>query len=381
MKYYIIAGEASGDLHGANLIRALAQRDPKAEIRYWGGDQMAEACREAGLPAVQVRHISTLAYMGFLEVVTHLKTILHNMRMCKSDLLAFQPDAVIYVDYPGFNLKIARYAHQHGLRNFHYISPQLWAWKKGRIKKMRKILDRLYCILPFEEKFYADNHFAPARYVGHPLLDAVNQFRSNESAASPFPWSADKTIALLPGSRRQELRKVLPQLMEVARRHTDYHFVVAGMSLLGSSIYDELLKSRPDNLTVVYDKTYWLLAHSAAAIVCSGTATLETALFGVPQVVCYRANPISVAIARMVVSRRVRFISLVNLIADQRIVTELIQNDMTDQNLDRELEAIYIDNPKRDAMLEGYAKVREMLGGGGASDRVAEDIIQTIQHQ
>ena len=380
MRYYIIAGEASGDLHGANLIRALAQRDPQADIRYWGGDQMAAACRETGIDAVQVKHINSLAYMGFIEVVMHLRTITRNMSLCKKDLLQFQPDAVIYIDYPGFNLKIARFAHEQGLRNYHYISPQLWAWKKGRIKTMRQILDRLYCILPFEEKFYAENNFAPARYVGHPLLDAVERFRSNDNADTASTWDTPSTIALLPGSRRQELHKMLPQMTQMARRHPQYRFVVAGMTLLGSDLYNQLLDPCPDNLTVAYDQTYPLLAHCRAAIVCSGTATLETALFNVPQVVCYRANALSIAIARMVVSKRVHYISLVNLIADQPIVTELIQGDMNDEALDRQFDAIVNDGAPRDKMLEGYATLRNILGGGGASDRVAEDILQSIKH-
>lgn len=378
MRYYIIAGEASGDLHGANLIRALAQRDAHAVIRYWGGDLMAAACAECGIDAVQVRHINTMAYMGFLEVVTHLRAIMRNMRECKADLLQFRPDAVIYIDYPGFNLKIARFAHEHGLRNYHYISPQLWAWKKGRITNMRQILDRLYCILPFEEQFYAENHFDAARYVGHPLLDSVERFRATDRDTSRF--NDPTTIALLPGSRRQELRKMLPQMARMARRYPQYQFVVAGMTLLGKHLYNELISPAPDNLTVVYDQTYHLLAHCRAAIVCSGTATLETALFNVPQVVCYRANALSVAIARMVVSKRIHYISLVNLIADQPIVTELIQNDISDQRIDMEFQSIVADGPDRKRMLDGYATLFGLLGNGGASDRVAQDIIQSIKN-
>lgn len=374
MRYYIIAGEASGDLHGANLIRALAQRDADADIRYWGGDQMAKACSETGIHATRAMHINQLAYMGFVEVVIHLRTILHNLRFCKEDLLRHKPDAVIYIDYPGFNLKIAKFARQRGLRNFHYISPQLWAWKKGRIKSMRRTLDRLYCILPFEEKFYADNHFAPARYVGHPLLDEVARFRSDNSDTQ-VDWNRQTTIALLPGSRRQELKKMLPQMAQMALRHPQYQFVVAGMSLLGERLYETLLPQRPSNLTIVYDQTYPLLAHSRAAIVCSGTATLETALFNVPQVVCYRANALSIAIARKVASKRIRYISLVNLIADQPIVTELIQGDMSDQALDRQFDAIVADGEARNRMLEGYAYLHRILGNGGASNLVAKDIV------
>lgn len=374
MRYYIIAGEASGDLHGANLIRSLSHYDPAADIRYWGGDLMAAACRETHIHSVQVKHINSLAYMGFIEVVTHLHTIAHNIRQCKTDLLEYNPDAVIYIDYPGFNLKIAHFAHKHGLHNYHYISPQLWAWKKGRIKTMRQILDRLYCILPFEKHFYAENNFKQALYVGHPLLDAVDQYHNNTSTV----WNKQTTIALLPGSRRQELRKMLPKMAQLAHRHPQYQFVVAGMTLIGANLYNKLLPNRPNNLTIVYDQTYALLANSRAAIVCSGTATLEAALFNVPQVVCYRANALSIAIARIIVSKRVHYISLVNLIADQPIVTELIQNDMNDNALDHHLAAIAGNGQDRNRILEGYTALRSLLGGGGASHRVAEDIVRSI---
>ncbi|KWW29761.1 MAG: lipid-A-disaccharide synthase [bacterium P3] len=380
MRYYIIAGEASGDLHGANLIRALARLDAYAEIRYWGGDSMASACTETGVKAEQVKHINALAYMGFIEVGMHLRSIARNIGLCKEDLLRYRPDAVIYIDYPGFNLKIARFAHRHGLHNYYYISPQLWAWKKGRIKTMRQTLDRLYCILPFEERFYAENHFEAACYVGHPLLDAVEQFRRH---ADKDILSRDRQhiVALLPGSRRQELKRMLPQMARLAHRYPQYRFVVAGMSLLGEALYSSLMPDRPANLTVAYDQTYSLLAQARAAIVCSGTATLEAALFDVPQVVCYRANALSIAIARMVASRRVRYISLVNLIADQPIVTELIQGDMSDRALDRNFEAIVRDCTDRDRILKGYATLRRILGDGGASDRVAQDIIDDLRNR
>ena len=382
MRYYIIAGEASGDLHGSNLIRALKKNDSDAEVRYWGGDLMAAACREAGVNATQVRHIKELAYMGFVEVVTHLKAVLGNIRQCKRDLLAYHPDAVIYIDYPGFNLKIAKFAHCHGLRNYHYISPQLWAWKKGRIGAMRRDLDHLFYILPFEQTFYAANHFPQATYVGHPLIDAIAQDR--DTIARQYTADSEKaTIALLPGSRRQELRKMLPQMVSVARRHPQYTFVIAGMSLIGETFYKETIGEMPKNVRLVIDKTYPLLANSRAAIVCSGTATLETALFNVPQVVCYRANPISIAIAKLVVSRRIRYISLVNLIADRSVVTELIQDDMSDANIDRQLALIAEEGEQRQKMLEGYDEVQRMLGNGGASDKVAKIIIEEIgeKHQ
>ena len=375
MKYYIIAGEASGDLHGAHLIDALAQADPKAELRYWGGDLMADACLRNNLNATRVRHIKDLAYMGFVEVATHLRTVLGNIDFCKKDLLDFRPDTVIYIDYPGFNLKIAKFAHRHGLRNYHYISPQLWAWKKGRIKSMRRDLDRLFYILPFEKEFYASNQFPQATYVGHPLLDAIGADRNH--FASQYTEKHERPIvALLPGSRKQELRKMLPQMVAVARRHPQYDFVIAGMSLIGNTFYDKTMGDKPSNVSIVIDQTYPILANAHAAIVCSGTATLETALFDVPQVVCYRANPISIAIARMVVSRRIKYISLVNLIADRPIVTELIQGDMTDEHIDSELTKIAEKGEPRDTMLANYHDMRHLLGDGGASKRVAQTIVE-----
>ena len=308
MKYYLIAGEASGDLHGANLMRALRAEDPAAEFRFWGGDLMASV---GGTP---VRHIRDLAIMGFVEVVAHLGTMLGNIRFCKQDILDYHPDVIVGIDYPGFNLKIEAWAHQQGFKTAHYISPNLWAWKKGRLKAMRKSLDLLCYILPFEERFFAENEMPQALYVGHPLLDAVK-----DHLFEPAFSGKCHVIALLPGSRRQELKRNLPLMVQLARRHPEYRFVVAGMSLLGHGIYDNLINNQADNLTVVYDQTYPLLASAYAAVVCSGTATLEAALFNVPQVVCYRANPISVFIARLIVSKRIKYISLVNLIADGAI--------------------------------------------------------------
>lgn len=366
MKYYIIAGEASGDLHGANLMKALLKRDPQAQFRFWGGDAMATI---GGTP---VRHIRNLAIMGFIEVAMHLRTVLGNIAFCKRDILQYRPDAVIGIDYPGFNLKIEAWAHQQGIRTVHYISPNLWAWKKGRIKNMRQTLDRLCFILPFEQEFFAKNNLPQAVYVGHPLLDAVN---SRNTQVFPSPR---KIIALLPGSRRQELKNSLPQMALLAKRHPEYRFIVAGMSLLGKDIYDKLIPS-DRNIEVVFDQTYPLLASAHAAVVCSGTATLETALFNVPQVVCYRANPISIAIAKALVGRRIKYISLVNLIADQPIVTELIQEDFNPQRLEFEFVKIIIDTDNRSLMLDRYAFMRQLLGDGGASDKTAQTIIDCIQ--
>ncbi|MBO4599433.1 MAG: lipid-A-disaccharide synthase [Bacteroidales bacterium] len=364
MKYYIIAGEASGDLHGANLMRALQRQDAEAQFRFWGGDAMQDV---GGTP---VRHIRDLAIMGFVEVATHLHTVLGNISFCKRDILEFRPDVVVTIDYPGFNLKIAKFAHQHGIKTVHYISPQLWAWKKGRIKGMRRDLDRLCYILPFEQEFYARNNFPQASYVGHPLLDAVASFRERETDSLDY---GKPIVALLPGSRRQEIQRVLPIMLEVADRHAEYQFVIAGMSLIGDDFYQGFIGSRK-NVAFIKDQTYKLLASSYAALVCSGTATLETALFNVPQVVGYRANAISVAIARRMIGTKIKYISLVNLIADRPIVTELIQDDMNAARLEEEFINI-VDAETRKKMLEEYAYLHTLLGNAGASDRAAKEII------
>lgn len=367
MKYYVIAGEASGDLHGANLMSELVARDPEAEFRFWGGDAMAAIGGE------QVRHIRDLAIMGFVDVALHLRTVLGNISYCKQDIAQWQPDVLIGIDYPGFNLKIEAWAHERGLRTVHYISPNLWAWKKGRIRGMRCTLDRLCYILPFERKFFADNDMPQAVFVGHPLLDEVAHYKEKKICTD-----GRQVIALLPGSRRQELRSNLPMMAQLASCHPEYRFVVAGMSLVGNSIYDELIPEK-SNVEVVYNRTYDILASAYAAVVCSGTATLEAALFNVPQVVCYRGDAISYAIARIVVGRRIRYISLVNLIADSTIVTELIQNDFNPDRLEREFARITTDDANRERMLDQYSDMRTLLGDGGASARTAQTIIDLIK--
>lgn len=370
MKYYIIAGEASGDLYGANLIQALRAQDPQSEFRFWGGDAMMQ---QGGTP---VRHIRELAIMGFVEVVAHLRTVLGNISFCKHDILEWKPDAVIGIDYPGFNLKIEKWAHNHGIKAIHYISPQLWAWKKGRLKGMRKYLDLLCYILPFEQQFYAENSLPQAIYVGHPLLEVVDIYQKNHTTTQ-----SHNIIALLPGSRRQEIKNSLPAMTRLAASHPEYQFVVAGMSLVGSKFYTQILNQTEihiPNLEVVYDQTYRLLSQAYAAIVCSGTATLETSLFHVPQVVCYRANPISIAIARRLVGSRINHIALVDLIDDSNVVTELLQEDFNDQRLDEEFRLITLDDENRRRMLDGYHRVEKKLGSAGASDRVAQNIIQLI---
>ena len=380
MKYYLIAGEASGDLHGANLMRAILARDPQAEIRYWGGDRMAAVEGNTQM----VKHIKELAIMGFVEVALNAKTVLNNLYFCKLDIMQFNPDAMVFIDYPGFNLKIAKFTREQGLRNFYYISPQVWAWKQGRLKAMRRDLDRLCYILPSERKYYAEVDFPQATYVGHPLLDEVKNYRERVQGSefsvqnSEFP-----IVALLPGSRKQELRKTLPTMMRLARRHPEYQFVIAGMSLIGESFYQQELSGETiPNLSVVYDQTYSLLSRSYAAVVCSGTATLETALFRVPQVVCYRGNAITVGIAALLIKAmgKLKYISLVNLIADEPIVKELIQKEVNDANIEHEFHKITKDEASRTAMLEGYGRMIDILGNEGASDRTAAIICNDIMN-
>lgn len=369
MRYYIIAGEASGDLHGANLMKALYALDPTAEIRFWGGDAMQK------VGGTMVRHIKELAYMGFLEVAMHLKTVMGNINYCKHDLLQYRPDAVIYVDYPGFNLKIAKFAHTHGFKNFHYISPQVWAWKKGRLGAMRRDLDALYYILPFEQTFYQQNHFPQASFVGHPLLDAIEPTETHDK---PTDSCGRHYVALLPGSRKHELKKMLPMMVDLARRHSEYHFLLAGMSLIGEDYYRQIAGTLPENVAIVYDNTYSILRKAHAAIVKSGTSTLETALFGVPQVVCYRANAVSIAIARRLVGSRIRYISLVNLIADKAVVCELIQDDMNAETLECEFQKIATDATLRQQIANDYNTIRQRLGNHGASQRTAQAILDHL---
>ncbi len=370
-KYYIIAGEASGDLHGGNLITALRQKDSNAQFRFWGGDRMKEAAGENG---TMVRHIRDLAIMGFIEVISHLGTVLGNISFCKKDILAFNPDVVVFIDYPGFNLKIAKFTHQHGFRNIYYISPQIWAWKKGRLRPMRRDIDKLCYILPTEQKFYKPGVMPQAVYVGHPLLDEVERYHnsSNGNSLISNDSSQSKTVAILPGSRKMELGRMLPVMLKVAARHPEYNFVVAGMSLIGEEFYRKYIPRNASNIDIIFDRTYDILASSYAALVCSGTATLETALFKVPQVVCYQCNKLSAGIARILIGDSIKYISLVNLIADSPVVTELIQSDFNVDRLDAEFMKICGDSRKH--IFDGYAEVERLLGGKGASSRTAEII-------
>ncbi len=358
-RFYIIAGEASGDLHGANLIKALRAIDPAVEVRAWGGDRMAAAGAQV------VKHIRDLAFMGFTEVVMNLRTILRNMRFCKDDIAAWEPDAVVLVDYPGFNLRIAEHAHALGITVFYYISPQLWAWKAGRVEKVRRFVDRMFVILPFEKQWYAERG-VDVDFVGHPLLDAI----ADEGTRPLSPLPADDgrpVIALLPGSRRQEIQRMLPVMVGAARSFADHRLVVAAAPAIPPELYAPLIGDAP--ATLVFERTYDVLRTAKAALVTSGTATLETALFGVPEVVCYKGGGLSVAIARSVV--KVPFISLVNLIMEREVVPELIQSGLTVPRLRQALERIVRDGAARSRMLSELADLRAKLGGPGASEKAA----------
>lgn len=367
MKYYLIAGERSGDLHGGNLIQAIRRHDPAATFRAWGGEQMEEA------GAVLVRHYRKMAFMGFWEVVQNLGAIRRNFRDCERDLLANRPDVLILIDYAGFNLRMARFAKKHGIRVFYYISPKVWAWNQKRALKIKATVDRLFVILTFEVDFFRQYDYR-VDYVGNPLMDAIAAFQPDATFAGRF---TKPVVALLPGSRKQEVEGVLPTMLAATKAFPDYQFVVAGVSNLPEMLYQKHLAAYP-GITVVNDDAYNLLSVAEAALVTSGTATLETALLDVPQVVCYRTGRISYEIARRLIA--VPYISLVNLIADKPAVTELIQNDLTPERLADELRQILPGGSRRAAMLTDYAELRDRVGGPGASDRAGELMVSYLRN-
>lgn len=366
MKYYIIAGEASGDLHGSNLMRALGQKDPEAEFRFWGGDLMAEM---GGEP---VKHYRDLAFMGFIEVVSNLRTILNNIKFCKKDIGRYQPDALILIDYPGFNLRIANWAKAKGIKVLYYISPQVWAWKANRVHKIKRDVDRLYTILPFEADFYQKYDYE-VTFVGHPLLDVI----SNEQQVSPLSLKSNKpVIALLPGSRKQEISTMLPIMLSIVPQFPNYQFVIGAAPSITDDFYESIRSQKPnEQIRIVRGETYALMKTAHAALVTSGTATLETALFNTPEVVCYKGSKISYWIARRLV--KIKYISLVNLILDRPLVKELIQGELHTKALNRELKKM-MGGPDRERILRGYTELRNKLGNKGASCRLAEDIIQFL---
>ena len=359
VRYYLLAGEPSGDLHGSRLVTAIRALDPTADIRAWGGDLMEAA------GARVVKHYRDLAFMGFVEVVRNLPTILANFRECKDDIERFDPDRLVLIDYPGFNLRMARWARRAGYDISYYISPQIWAWHTSRVKQIRENVDRMLVILPFEKDFYA-RHGVEATFVGHPLLDVVE-----EQATRP-----QTHIALLPGSRKQEISRSLPVMLAAAARMPEHRYVIAGAPGQDELFFRSLVAAAqsPPRLELVSGRTYEILAGATAALVTSGTATLETALFEVPQVVCYRGSRLNYWLARKLVSDRIKFISLVNLVMDREVVTELIQEDFNPERVTDELKKI-IAGPERNRQLNDLAKLRRILGEGGAAERAAAAIV------
>jgi lipid-A-disaccharide synthase len=371
MKYYIIAGEASGDLHAANLMRELKQLDGNAKFRFWGGDRMQAQGGEL------VKHYRDLAFMGFYEVLANLRTILNNIRYCKDDIDKFNPHALILVDYPGFNLRIAKYAHRQGYKVFHYISPQVWAWKKSRVHKIKKWVNRMFVILPFEKAFYA-GYGIDVDFVGHPLLDAIEIEKPQLADSTTFRQQHNlddrPVIALLPGSRKQEIAKMLPVMMNVQKLFAGYQFLVAGATSIPPDFY---ARFSPDkSIKIIYNQTLSLLTNAKAALVTSGTATLETALLDVPQVVCYKGNWLSFQIARRIVD--VKYISLVNLIMDKPVIPELIQQQMNVESVEQHLRMI-LEEDNYQRIKKDYRNLREKLGGLGASGNAATLIMAELR--
>jgi lipid-A-disaccharide synthase len=374
MKYYLIAGEASGDLHGSNLIKELKKFDIQADFRCWGGDMMQAA------GAVVVKHYKELAFMGFTEVIKNLGTILQNLKNCKADILSYNPDALLLIDYPGFNLRIAKWARQQHLKIIYYISPQVWAWKESRVKAIKETVDKMIVILPFEKDFYKKWNF-PVDYVGHPLVEVIDNFKKNNQSAQHGinPGVPGKIIALLPGSRKQEILKKLPIMLSMSSLFPGYQFVVAQAPGQEDAFYESLLNDYK-NVSSVKNDTYNLLSGADAALVTSGTATLETALFGVPEVVCYKGSPVSYWIAKRLI--KVKYICLVNLIMDREVVKELIQDELTVENLQKEL-TLLLDDPVRRAQLQkDYTELKNLLSkGGNASASAAQSIIDFLSSE
>jgi len=368
MRYYIIAGEASGDLHGSNLMKALFKQDEQAEIRFWGGDLMQ------AVGGALVMHYKERQFMGFTEVIMNLKKITKHIKFCKKDIENYQPDVIIFIDNSGFNLRIAKWAKAKNYKTHYYISPQVWASRASRVEKIKRDVDAMYVILPFEKAFYKTYNYE-VNFVGHPLIDAIaNRPQVDETIFKTKHNLSDKPIiALLPGSRKQEIMKMLSVMLSLVKDFKDYQFVIAGAPSQEFSFYQRFIKQ--DNVNFISNKTYDLLSISTAALVTSGTATLETALFKVPQVVCYKANAISYQIAKRIIT--LKFISLVNLIMDREVVTELIQGDLNKKRLSEELTAI-LDTKKREQLFLDYYELEKKLGGRGASENAAKLIVSKI---
>jgi lipid-A-disaccharide synthase len=371
MKYYIIAGEASGDLHGSNLMKALKKEDAAADFRIWGGDLMQAAGGDVR------KHYRDLAFMGFLEVVKNLRTIFANIRFCKSDILDYQPDVLILIDYPGFNLRIAKWAKANNIRIFYYISPQIWAWHTSRVHNIKKWIDKMFVILPFEQDFYQKYDYK-ADFVGHPLLDAIAQFEPDTDFRQNNNLGEKPILALLPGSRKQEIAKVLPEMLSSVAHFADYQFVIAGAPAQTEAFYQDILRkyNQNNNIKIVFNQTYQLLYLAKAALVTSGTATLETALFDVPEVVCYKGSAVSYHIAKRLID--LKYISLVNLIADEEVVKELIQDECNEKAIVAALKNI-LNADNQLIIKEKYALLKQKLGNIGASERCAELMVNALK--
>lgn len=368
MTYYLIAGEASGDLHGANLMKALKAEDENAHFRFLGGDLMRAEGGDL------VKHYSEMAFMGFVEVLFNIRTILKNLKNTKADILKHNPDVLILIDFPGFNLKIAEFAKKKGIKVFYYISPKVWAWNQKRVLKIKKVVDKMFCILPFEKDFYK-SWGMEVDYVGNPLLDAIAAFKADERFRLTHSLGEKAIVALLPGSRKQEIKRILPAMLSVLPHFPNYQFVIGGAPGFTEEYYKEFVGDY--KVPVVYNQTYNLLKNADAAIVASGTATLETALLDIPQIVVYKGNPISIGIARMLV--KIKYISLVNLIMDMPVVKELIQEDCNTESLTKELNAILHDPLYRSQMLINYQQLAERMGEPGASEKAARLIVQALK--
>lgn len=365
MTYYIIAGEASGDLHGSNLIKAIHQQDTSASIRCWGGDRMEAA------GATLVKHYRFLAFMGFVEVIKHLGEIFKNIDFCKKDITEFKPDVLVLIDYPGFNMRIAEWAKKQGIRIVYYISPQVWAWKENRVKKIKRDVDKMLVILPFEVDFYKTWNY-DVTYVGHPLIEVVSHEKNDVPVV---PISDKPIIALLPGSREQEIRVKLPIMLQMVKHFPGYVFAIAQAPSLSDSLFEEIMGDT--KAILVKGNTYNLLKQATAGLITSGTATLETALFGLPQVVCYKGNPVSFWLATKLV--KVKYISLVNLIMDKLVVTELIQHDLTEDKLKAALTRLLQDEAYKKELKKDYATLWHKLGSSHASNNAAREIINVAK--
>lgn len=368
MKYFLIAGEASGDLHGSNLITSIKSIDSEAKFQFWGGDLMKKAASEE-----PVKHISELAFMGFWEVFINIKAVINNFKICKKQIENFAPDAVIMIDYPGFNLHIAPFVKKLDIKTFYYISPKVWAWKQKRVFKIKKYIDKLYTILPFETEFYQKYNYQ-VNYVGNPLMDEIQNFKDNYDSNANNN-NKEPIIALLPGSRDQEIKKMLPTMMNVAKQFINYKIIVAGAPNYDRTYYEQVIGNT--EFEIRFGETYSILSSAEAAIVTSGTATLETALLNVPQLVCYMANPISYFIAKNLV--KIKFISLVNLILDKEAVKELIQDDFNEKMVIDELQKILKGGAKRTKILEDYKDLQQKVGGAGASQRAAVSMLRNLK--